>query len=44
MTHRYVAFEGVDGAGKTTVAARVAERLTAGGFDVLTVRDRKCVV
>ena len=39
MTHRYVAFEGVDGAGKTTVAARVAERLVAAGFDVLPVRE-----
>ena len=39
MTHRYVAFEGVDGAGKTTVAARVAERLVAAGFDVLAVRE-----
>lgn len=39
MTRRYVAFEGIDGAGKTTVAARVAERLAARGFDVLTVRE-----
>lgn len=39
MTRRYVAFEGVDGAGKTTVAARVAERLAARGFDVVTVRE-----
>lgn len=39
MTRRYVAFEGVDGAGKTTVAARVAERLAARGFDVLAVRE-----
>ena len=39
MTRRYVAFEGVDGAGKTTVAALVAERLAARGFDVLTVRE-----
>ena len=39
MTRRYVAFEGVDGAGKTTVAARVAERLVAAGFDVLPVRE-----
>ena len=39
MTRRYVAFEGVDGAGKTTVAARVAERLVAAGFDVLAVRE-----
>jgi dTMP kinase len=39
MSRRYVAFEGVDGAGKTTVAARVAERLAARGFDVVTVRE-----
>lgn len=39
MTRRYVAFEGVDGAGKTTVAALVAEQLAARGFDVLTVRE-----
>jgi dTMP kinase len=39
VTRRYVAFEGVDGAGKTTVAARVAERLAARGFDVVTVRE-----
>jgi dTMP kinase len=39
MTRRYAVFEGVDGAGKTTVAARVAERLAAQGFDVLTVRE-----
>ncbi len=39
MTRRYVAFEGVDGAGKTTVATRVAERLAARGLDVVTVRE-----
>lgn len=39
MIGRYVAFEGVDGAGKTTVAARVAERLAARGFDLVTVRE-----
>jgi len=39
VTRRYVAFEGVDGAGKTTVAALVAEQLAARGFDVLTVRE-----
>ena len=39
MTRRYVAFEGVDGAGKTTVAARVADRLRARGFDVVAVRE-----
>ena len=39
MTRRYVAFEGVDGAGKTTVAGLVAERLAVRGFDVLMVRE-----
>jgi len=39
VTRRYVAFEGVDGAGKTTVATRVAERLAARGLDVVTVRE-----
>lgn len=39
MTRRYVAFEGIDGAGKTTVAARVAENLRARGFDVVSVRE-----
>jgi len=39
VTHRYAAFEGVDGAGKTTVAARVADRLAGRGFDVLAVRE-----
>ena len=39
MTRRYVAFEGVDGAGKTTVAGRVAADLAARGFDVLAVRE-----
>lgn len=39
MTGHYVAFEGVDGAGKTTVAARVAERLAARGFEVVSVRE-----
>jgi len=36
---RYVAFEGVDGAGKTTVARRVADGLTGWGHDVLWVRE-----
>lgn len=39
MTQRYVAFEGIDGAGKTTVATRVAAGLRARGFDVLSVRE-----
>jgi len=39
MTRRYVAFEGIDGAGKTTVATRVAAGLRSRGFDVLSVRE-----
>ena len=39
MTRRYVAFEGIDGAGKTTVATRVAEALRQRGFDVVSVRE-----
>ncbi len=36
---RYIAFEGVDGAGKTTVAGRVADALRRDGFDVIMVRE-----
>jgi dTMP kinase len=39
LTRRYAAFEGVDGAGKTTVAGRVAQRLAGCGFDVVAVRE-----
>lgn len=39
MTGRYIGFEGVEGAGKSTVVAAVAARLTASGFDVVTVRE-----
>ncbi len=39
MTRRYVAFEGIDGAGKTTVARAVADGLEDRGFDVLWVRE-----
>ncbi len=39
MTRRYVAFEGIDGAGKTTVARRVAERLRADGDEVIFFRE-----
>ena len=36
---RYVAFEGVDGAGKSTVAKRVADRLIEEGHEVVVVRE-----
>jgi dTMP kinase len=36
---RYVAVEGIDGAGKSTVARALASRLEASGFDVLSVRE-----
>lgn len=39
MTRRYAAIEGVDGAGKTSVARAIAEALTAQGEDVLWVRE-----
>jgi len=39
VTWRYLAVEGVDGAGKTTVAAAVAAALEAKGRQVLMVRE-----
>lgn len=39
MMSRYVAFEGVDGAGKSTIAGLVADGLAAGGHDVVRVRE-----
>jgi dTMP kinase len=36
---RYVAFEGVDGAGKSTIAQQVAERLIEAGHEVVAVRE-----
>jgi dTMP kinase len=39
VTGRYAAFEGVDGAGKTTVARAVADALQSDGHDVLWVRE-----
>lgn len=35
----YIAFEGIDGAGKSTVAARVADALEAAGGRVVRVRE-----
>jgi dTMP kinase len=39
VTVRYVAFEGVDGAGKSTVCRRVAEGLRARGHHTVVVRE-----
>ena len=39
MSRRYVAFEGVDGAGKTTVARRAAAAFEGAGHDVVFVRE-----
>jgi len=36
---RYLAFEGVEGAGKSTIAALVAEHLTRAGETVVAVRE-----
>lgn len=36
---RYIAFEGTEGAGKSTVARRVAEHLRSTGADVVAVRE-----
>lgn len=36
---RYVAFEGVEGAGKSTVVAQVAEHLRSSGTSVVVVRE-----
>ena len=38
-TQRYIAFEGVEGAGKSTVADRVAAHLEAQGHAVVRVRE-----
>lgn len=39
MKHRYIALEGVEGAGKSTVVAVLAEALGADGDEVLIVRE-----
>ncbi len=39
MSRRYIAFEGIEGTGKSTVAARLTAHLEAHGCDVLFVRE-----
>lgn len=39
MTDRYIAFEGIEGAGKSTVAEEVADKLRDGSNRVVTVRE-----
>lgn len=37
--NRYIALEGIDGAGKTSVQAALGKRLQSAGFEVVTVRE-----
>lgn len=39
MSRRYLALEGVEGAGKSTVASALAELLRSGGEEVVSVRE-----
>ncbi len=39
MTRRYIAFEGIEGTGKSTVAMRLVEHLQDRGHDALFVRE-----
>jgi dTMP kinase len=39
VSRPYIAFEGIEGAGKSTVADRVAERIEADGHRVVRVRE-----
>ncbi len=39
MSRRYIAFEGIEGTGKSTIAARLTAHLEESGCDVLFVRE-----
>ena len=39
MIGHYIAFEGIEGTGKSTIAASAAEHLETRGHDVLRVRE-----
>ncbi|MDA2978242.1 MAG: dTMP kinase [Actinomycetota bacterium] len=39
LARRYIAFEGIEGAGKSTVARHVADHLRATGHEVVLVRE-----
>lgn len=39
LAHRYIAFEGIEGAGKSTVARQVADHLRNKGDEVMLVRE-----
>lgn len=39
MPGQYIAFEGIEGAGKSTVAAEVGDRLSRQGLEVVSVRE-----
>ena len=36
---RFISFEGIDGAGKTTQIASLCERIRAAGYDVVLTRE-----
>ncbi|MFQ5554800.1 MAG: dTMP kinase, partial [Acidimicrobiia bacterium] len=39
MSNRYIALEGIEGAGKSTLARRLVTRLEAGGYEATLVRE-----